>query len=95
MALSKAVNFELLKQMLSDEVVESDEAYEFMWAGKKIKAENPLTTQNLDIGFRVLKLADSNMNDVYYAPADYSQSLLSTLESNVKADRTDLDLLFG
>ena len=64
-------------------------------AGKKIKAENPLTTQNLDTGFRVLKLADSNMNDVYYAPADYSQSLLSTLESNVKADRTDLDLLFG
>ena len=95
MALSKAVNFELLKQMLSDEVVESDEAYEFMWAGKKIKAENPLTTQNLDIGFRVLKLADSNMNDVYYAPADYSQSLLSMLESNVKADRTDLDMLFG
>ena len=64
-------------------------------AGRKIKDENPLSTQDLDTGFRVLKLADSNMNDVYYAPADYSQSLLSTLESNVKADRTDLDLLFG
>ena len=64
-------------------------------AGRKIKDENPLSTQDLDTGFRVLKLADSNMNDVYYAPADYSQSLLSMLESNVKADRTDLDLLFG
>lgn len=48
-----------------------------------------------DFGFRVLKLDDSNMNDVYYSPAEYSQSLLSMLESNVKSDRTDLDLLFG
>lgn len=64
-------------------------------AGKKIKDENPLTTQDLDIGFRVLKLADSNMNDVYYSPAEYSQDLLSMLESNVKSDRNDLDLLFG
>ena len=64
-------------------------------AGKKIKEENPMTTQNLDIGFRVFKLADSNMRDVYYSPQEYSQDLLSQLESNVKADRTDLDLLFG
>lgn len=64
-------------------------------AGKKIKEENPLTTQNLDVGFRVLKLADSNMNDVYYTAGEYSQNLLTQLESNVKADRTDLDLLFG
>ena len=64
-------------------------------AGKKIKEENPLTTQNLDTGFRVFKLADSNMNDVYYSADEYSQDLLSALESNVKADRTDLDLLFG
>lgn len=64
-------------------------------AGKKIKEESPLTTQDLDIGFRVLKLDDSNMNDVYYSPNDYSQGFLKQLESNIKADRTDLDLLFG
>ena len=64
-------------------------------AGKKIKEENPLTTQDLDIGFRVLKLADSNMNDVYYGIDEYNQGMLSMLESNIKPDRTDLDLLFG
>ena len=64
-------------------------------AGKKIKEENPLTTQELDVGFRVFKLDDSNMNDVYYSPSEYSQDLLSPLESNVKDDRNDLDLLFG
>ena len=46
-------------------------------------------------GFRVLKLDESNMTDVYYSPAEYSQNMLSMLESNVKSDRTDLDLLFG
>lgn len=60
-----------------------------------VKSANPLFTQSLDTGFRVLKLDDSNMNDVYYNPAEYSQDLLSMLESNVKSDRTDLDLLFG
>ena len=50
---------------------------------------------NVDIGFRVLKLDDTNMKDVYYAPDDYDQNLLSMLESNIKDDRTDLDLLFG
>ena len=64
-------------------------------AGNKIKDESPLTTQDLDVGFRVLKLDDSNMNDVYYSADEYSQDLLSMLESNVKSDRTDLDLLFG
>ena len=64
-------------------------------AGKKLKEENPLVTQNLDTGFRVFKLADSNMNDVWYSANEYSQNMLSMLESNVKADRTDLDLLFG
>lgn len=64
-------------------------------AGKKIKEENPLTTQDLDIGFRVLKLADSNMNDIYYSVDEYNQDMLSMLESNIKPDRTDLDLLFG
>ena len=64
-------------------------------AGKKIKEEDPLTTQDLDIGFRVLKLADSNMNDVYYSAGDYGQQMLDDMESNIKPDRTDLDLLFG
>lgn len=64
-------------------------------AGKKIKEDSPLTTQNLDTGFRVFKLDDTNMTDVYFAAGDYTQDLLSMLESNVKADRTDLDLLFG
>ena len=49
----------------------------------------------LDIGFRVLKLDDTNMKDVYYAPDDYDQGMLAALESNIKDDRTDLDLLFG
>ena len=62
-------------------------------AGAKIKEDNP--DAKFDSGFRVLKLADSNMNDVYYNPEEYSQDLLSALESNVKSDRTDLDLLFG
>lgn len=64
-------------------------------AGSKIKEENPLATQDLDVGFRVFKIDDSNMNDVYYAAGDYTQNMLSMLESNVKPDRTDLDLLFG
>ena len=64
-------------------------------AGEKIKSESPMTTQDLDIGFRVLKLDDTNMKDVYYAPDDYDQGMLAGLESNIKDDRTDLDLLFG
>lgn len=61
-------------------------------AGKKIKGESLLTTQNLDIGFRVLKLDSSNMNDVYYTPEEFD---LNTLFSeNVKSDRTAEDLLF-
>ena len=64
-------------------------------AGDKIKSESPMTTQDLDIGFRVLKLDNTNMKDVYYAPDDYDQGMLAGLESNIKDDRTDLDLLFG
>ena len=62
-------------------------------AGKKIKEENP-SANNLDVGFRVLKLDSSNMKDVYYKPSDYAQDLLSGYESNIKEDRTPLDLLF-
>lgn len=64
-------------------------------AGDKIKADNPLTTQDLDTGFRVLKLADSNFEEVELSPKDYSQDTLSLFANNIKADRTDLDLLFG
>ena len=64
-------------------------------AGDKIKSESPMITQDLDVGFRVLKLDDTNMKDVYYAPDDYDQGMLAGLESNIKDDRTDLDLLFG
>lgn len=64
-------------------------------AGDKIKSESPMTAQDLDIGFRVLKLDDTNMKDVYYAPDDYDQGMIAGLESNIKDDRTDLDLLFG
>ena len=49
----------------------------------------------LDVGFRVLKLDDTNMKDVYYAPDVYDQGMLAGLESNIKDDRTDIDLLFG
>ena len=64
-------------------------------AGKKIKEESPLTTQNLDTGFRVFHLADSNFEEVKKAPAEYNQSQLDLFLNNVKSDRTDLDLLFG
>lgn len=64
-------------------------------AGKKIKEEFPLTTQNLDTGFRVFRLADSNFEEVKKASAEYDQSQLDLFLNNVKSDRTDLDLLFG
>lgn len=63
-------------------------------AGIKLNKEYPEAT-DLDVGFRILKLDTTNMNNVYYAAGDYTQDLVSTLESNVKSDRTDLDLLFG
>ena len=50
---------------------------------------------DLDIGFRVFKVADSNMKDVYYSAEEYSQDMLDSLVSNIKEDRTDLDLLYG
>lgn len=63
-------------------------------AGKKIKEESPLTTQNLDTGFRVLKLDSTNMQDIYYSPKDISQADLFSQVDNVKPDRTGEDLLF-
>lgn len=61
-------------------------------AGKKIKDENPLTTQGLDTGFRVLKLDSSNMQDVYYTPSEFNEQKL--FDDNIKPDRTEEDLLF-
>ena len=63
-------------------------------AGAQIKEEYPLIANNLDTGFRVLKLDSSNMKDVYYNPADYELNLFDTLADNIKEDRTPEDLLF-
>lgn len=63
-------------------------------AGQAIKQENGEKVKNIDIGFRVLKLASSNMKEVYYKPELYTQTLLSSFEDNIKPDRTSLDLLF-
>lgn len=64
-------------------------------AGEKIKEEAGLNGQDLDIGFRVLKLDSSNMKDIYYSADEYDQGMLENMQSNTKEDRTDLDLLFG
>ncbi|NLH45318.1 MAG: site-specific DNA-methyltransferase [Acholeplasmataceae bacterium] len=64
-------------------------------AGEKIKEEAGLMAEDLDIGFRVLKLDDTNMKDVYYAADEYNQDMLAKLESNIKDDRTETDLLYG
>ena len=76
-------------------------------AGKKIEEElqsksskddlfaEQEEVKTVDTGFRVLKLDSTNMKDVYYSAGDYSQQMLLDLESNIKEDRTDLDLLFG
>ena len=63
-------------------------------AGAKIKVDNPLTTQNLDTGFRVLKCDTSNMKDVYYNPDDYEADLFDMMTDNIKEDRSPEDLLF-
>lgn len=63
-------------------------------AGQKIKEENPLTTQDLDIGFRVLKCDSSNMEDVYFTPKEYMDKQQSLFVDNIKKDRSDEDLLF-
>ncbi|MBR1555779.1 MAG: site-specific DNA-methyltransferase, partial [Oscillospiraceae bacterium] len=62
-------------------------------AGEKIKSETNHSA--LDIGFRVFRLDDTNMEDVYYHPAEITQQMLFGFENNIKPDRTDLDLLFG
>lgn len=92
---------------LPEEIDEKSEAYKAGYkdiceigkerirrAGAKIKEESPMTTADLDTGFRVLKLDSSNMKDVYYSPADYDATLFDTLADNIKEDRTPEDLLF-
>lgn len=63
-------------------------------AGKKIKEDFPMTTGDLDIGFRVFRVDTTNMEDVYYRPADYNQGQMQLFANNIKADRTPEDLLF-
>ena len=92
---------------LQEECAENSEAYKAGYkniceigkerirrAGKKIQEENPLTTQDLDIGFRVLKCDSSNMEDVYFTPKDYMDKQQSLFIDNIKKDRNDEDLLF-
>lgn len=62
--------------------------------GQKIKTTNAITSPNLDVGFRVLKIDSSNMTDVYYAPGAVTQDLLSAQVDNIRKDRTAEDLLF-
>lgn len=64
-------------------------------AGKKIKEDSPLTTADLDTGFRVFRLDEGNYEDVKRSPKDYNQDDLDLFLNNIKADRNDLDLLFG
>lgn len=92
---------------LQEECAENSEAYKAGYkniceigkerirrAGKKIKDENPLTTQDLDIGFRVLKCDSSNMEDVYYTPREHMDKQQSLFVDNIKEGRDDEDLLF-
>ena len=92
---------------LPEECAENSEAYKAGYkniceigkerirrAGQKIKEENPLTTLDLDIGFRVLKCDSSNMEDVYFTPKEYMDKQQSLFVDNIKKDRNDEDLLF-
>lgn len=63
-------------------------------AGLKLQSKS-VRQKNLDTGFRVFRIDSSNMKDVYYSPDEYSQNILDMLSSNIKEDRTSLDLLFG
>lgn len=100
-------NRKFIMVQLPEETAEDSEAYKAGYkyiceigkerirrAGKKIKSENPLTTKDLDIGFRVLKCDESNFKPVAFGPSAYSQTSLDDLLDNIKEDRTGLDLLF-
>ena len=100
-------NRKFIMVQLPEETEEKSEAYKAGYkniceigkerirrAGAKIKEESGMMAQNLDTGFRVLKLDSSNMKDVYYTPEEYEMSLLDTFSDNIKEDRTPEDLLF-
>lgn len=100
-------NRKFIMVQLPEETAEDSEAYKAGYkniceigkerirrAGKKIKADSPLTTQDLDIGFRVLKCDESNYKPVAFAPKDYTQESLDIFLDNIKEERTGLDLLF-
>ena len=100
-------NRQFIMVQLPEETAEDSEAYKAGYkniceigkerirrAGKKIKADSPLTTQDLDIGFRVLKCDESNYKPVAFAPKDYTQESLDMFLDNIKEERTGLDLLF-
>jgi len=93
-----------LPEVCAEDSVAAEEGYQTITelgkerirrAGSMIIDSKPELQAQLDVGFRVLKLDEGNMNDVYYAAGDYTQGLLTMLESNVKDDRNDMDLLFG
>lgn len=92
---------------LPEECAETSEAYKAGYkniceigkerirrAGEKIKNESPLTTENLDVGFRVLKLDETNFKTLSVTPAELTQEMLKNCVENIKADRNGLDLLF-
>ena len=100
-------NRKFIMVQLPEETAEDSEAYKAGYkniceigkerirrAGKKIKADSPLTTLDLDIGFRVLKCDESNYKPVAFAPKDYTQESLDMFLDNIKEERTGLDLLF-
>jgi len=100
-------NRKFIMVQLPEETDENSEAYKAGYkniceigkerirrAGKKIKEAAGLTAQNLDTGFRVLKVDSTNMKDVYYNPSEYTQAMLDGLQNNIKNDRTPEDLLF-
>lgn len=101
-------NRKFIMVQLPEETTEESEAYKAGYkniceigkerirrAGKKIKEESPLTTQDLDTGFRVFRVDSSNYEEVEHTPKEWNQQELDLFLNNIKADRTDLDLLFG
>lgn len=101
-------NRKFIMVQLPEETTEDSEAYKAGYkniceigkerirrAGKKIKEENPLATQDLDTGFRVFRVDSSNYEEVEHTPKEWNQDQLDLFLNNIKSDRTDLDLLFG
>ena len=101
-------NRKFILVQLPEETTEDSEAYKAGYkniceigkerirrAGKKIKEENPLTTQDLDTGFRVFRVDSNNYEEVEHTPKEWNQQELDLFLNNIKSDRTDLDLLFG